>query len=738
MKDETAILRSTQGETMSLLGVTARGKAVGLHFELAVEQRYRNATATNLEVVYTFPLPLNAVLLDLEVRLGGKTLKGVVVEKSAGEAKYEEAIDKGDTAILLERAGDGLCTVNFGNLLAGEEATITYRYGERLRFEHGSVRLTIPTVIAPRYGDPKAAGLLPHQAPTHSLAQDYPFALTLELLGPVALGTLESPTHPIAVSPTDGGAVVTLARHAHLDRDFVLVASALAARSLAVVAKDGDEYVAMASFCARVPARQAEAPLRLKLLLDCSGSMGGDSIAAAKRALHEILARLEPKDRFSLSRFGSKVVHVTPSFTAAEEGTVSRAAKALQSIDADLGGTEMENALAAVFALDDRLGGADVLVITDGEVWGADSLVARARAAQQRVFVVGIGSAPAEGVLRKLAVATGGACEFVAPNEGVQQAILRTFLRLRAPRVERAEIAWPGTPTWVTPLPQGLFGGETLHAYAGYAAAPRGTATLKLLPTGDAEPLCDTVALPDSVVAEATMPRMAAALRIDRATPEEALALALRHQLLTAQTNCVIVHERAEDEKATGLPQLQKIAQMHAAGWGGLSTVHREEVLNWDICSRESRGRNIFSGVGGLDMVPEGVACVRSFDLERRMPEARTDREELEHFLARLEAATSDQAEGLTLPTSIDGLRRIGLDEALAADLQARVDAGNTEDRVVRAFLEALLPQAQALGLSRHLQRALRHQFATATEHEALRHEIAAWVAKASVPMIWL
>ncbi|MBK7792615.1 MAG: VWA domain-containing protein [Betaproteobacteria bacterium] len=499
MKDATAILRSTHGETMSLLGVTARGKAVGLHFELAVEQRYRNATGRNLEVVYTFPLPLNAVLLDLEVRLGGKTLQGVVVEKS-----------------------------DFGNLMAGEEATITYRYGERLRFEHGSVRLTIPTVIAPRYGDPKAAGLQPHQVPTHDLALDYPFALTLELVGPVALGTLESPTHPIAVSPTDGGIVVTLARRCPARPRLRAGRQRPRGAFPGGRGKDGDEYVAMASFCARVPARQAEAPLRLKLLLDCSGSMGGDSIAAAKRALHEILARLEPKDRFSLSRFGSKVVHVTPSFTAAEEGTISRAAKALQSIDADLGGTELEIALAAVFALDDRLGGADVLVITDGEVFGAEALVARARAAQQRVFVVGIGSAPAEGVLRKLAEATGGACEFIAPNEGVQQAILRTFLRLRVPRVERAEIAWPGTPAWQTPLPQGLFGRETLHAYAGYAAAPRGTATLKLLPTGDAEPLCDTVALPDSVVAEATMPRMAAALRIDRATPEEALALALR------------------------------------------------------------------------------------------------------------------------------------------------------------------------------------------------------------------
>ena len=320
MRDETAILRSTHGEAMSLLGVTARGKAVGLHFELAVEQRYRNATTANLEVVYTFPLPLNAVLLDLEVCLGGKTLKGVVVEKSAGEAQYEAAIDKGDTAILLELAGDGLYTVNFGNLMAGEEATITYRYGERLRFEHGTVRLTIPTVIAPRYGDAAAAGLQPHQVPSHDLAQDYPFSLTLELLGPVALGTLESPSHAIAVSPTEGGAVVTLTTSAHLDRDFVLVASKLAAKSFAVVAPDGDEVVAMASFCVNVPADQAQAPLRLKLLLDCSGSMGGDSIAAAKRALHEILSRLEPQDRFSLTRFGSSVVHVTPALRCCGHG----------------------------------------------------------------------------------------------------------------------------------------------------------------------------------------------------------------------------------------------------------------------------------------------------------------------------------------------------------------------------------------------------------------------------------
>ena len=126
----------------------------------------------------------------------------------------------------------------------------------------------------------------------------------------------------------------------------------------------------------------------------------------------------------------------------------------------------------------------------------------------------------------------------------------------------------------MTPLPTGLFGGETLHVYAGFAAPPQGAATLTLVPAGPGQVLGDTVALPTAVLDAPSLPRMAAALRIESAGKEEALSLALRHQLLTAQTNCVIVHERAEGEKATDLPQLQKIAQMHAAGWGGVGTVH--------------------------------------------------------------------------------------------------------------------------------------------------------------------
>ena len=60
--------------------------------------------------------------------------------------------------------------------------------------------------------------------------------------------------------------------------------------------------------------------------------------------------------------------------------------------------------------------------------------------------------------------------------------ILRMFARLRSPRVEHADVAWPGVPAWVTPTPRGLFGGETIHVFAGFAAAPTGDVAIRLVP----------------------------------------------------------------------------------------------------------------------------------------------------------------------------------------------------------------------------------------------------------------
>jgi Ca-activated chloride channel homolog len=739
MDHEVAILKSVTGEAMALQGVTAKGKLNGLLFELTVEQRYSNTTSTNIEAVYTFPLPSAAVLLDFAVQLNGKLLTGVVVEKCAAEKQYEDAIDKGDTAIMLERAGNGLCTVNLGNVMTGEEATIRFRYAQLLRFEHRSVRLAVPTVIAPRYGDPATAGLQPHQQPQTDLAVAYPFALTVDIGGAIAKGKITSPSHRIATAASVEGVTVSLAQDAYLDRDFVLAIDELAATSMATVARDGDGYVALASFCADVPRDQSEAPLRLKVLVDCSGSMNGDSIDAARRALHRVFAGLTAEDKFTLSRFGSTVHHDVDTLKSASPEVVRNAATHLAAMSADLGGTQMEVALRSVFALGCAEGAADVLLITDGEIWSANSLVVAARNAGQRVFTVGIGAAPAEGVLRQLADATGGACEFVAPSEDAEAGILRMFARLRSPRVDHADVNWPAEPTWVTSTPRGLFGGETIHVFAGFASVPAGEVAIRLVGADGSEPLVSRTNLPDTIEAGKTFARIAGAKRIETADTKSRLALALQYQLLTDATNFIVVHERAEGEKSVDLPRLAQVAQMHAAGWGGVGSVQcvvrRLSLDSAALSVRPEEPSRAYSP--GDTNVPKRDASIfygsylpgLLYDLSPVPGRAETF-VALEHLARVLDEQYRRPPKGM-LPGSLADLRQLGVDEATLELLAMLVTDGVAEETVVRAFLEALESVAKRAGASRQLQRALRNQFKTRDEFDEVRRTVNAVVVGA-------
>ena len=705
MRDQTCGPRTRDGATMPLQGVDVRGRVRGLALELTVEQRFRNASPANAEVVYTFPLPVDAVLLDLDVTIGGRHLVAAVVEKRAAERDYEQALESGDTAIMLERAGDGMCTLNLGNLMAGESATVRYRTSHLLRFTHGSVRLAIPATIAPRYGDPHAAGLEAHQVPHPDLAAAYPLTLALDVEGALARGRVSSPSHAIAVTPGEAGLHVELARGAWLDRDFVLSFDGLEAATVTSVARDGDAFVALASFCA--PAASDAKPIALKVLVDCSGSMAGDSIDAARRALHRIFESLEPGDRVSLTRFGSTVEPMTKGMLACDASGVRTLAGCVRVIDANLGGTEMERALRHVFAIGGSAGAADVLLLTDGEVWQAEGLVEAARRASQRVFAVGIGAAPAEGVLRGLANATGGACEFVAPGEDAEAAILRMFARLRAPRIGRAEIAWPATPTWTIPLPMGLFGGETVHALAGFAVAPQGEARLTLHANDGAAPVEVAAALPAAVNDDRVLARTAASRRIGFADAGEKLALALEYRLLTDRTNLLVVHERAAGEKAQALPELMQVRPMLAAGWGGVGSVVQSRSMHpgmvKDMYSVDSIAFDADAPVrvhrDALDFDDSGEAWMRAFALR--------------YAQAALPATPLASLVGMGVPPSV------------VVELRHLVDAGHAEADVLRAFVEAVVRWLDAHGgppsIPRHALRSMRHPFARERDHERLR-----------------
>lgn len=396
--------------SLPLQGTHVNADVKNLLSEVSISQTYRNDEPDPIEAVYTFPLPLDAVLLGFSVKLGEKQLTGVIQERQQAEEDYEETVTGGDAAIMLQQLEPGLYTVNIGNLLTEESAVIEFRYALLHHWTGDVLRWYLPTVVSPRYGKPVMEA---HQVPEVDITVEHRYSLTISIQGLLREAQVECPSHEIEIRQLSDRTRLQLKNgNGFLDRDLVLLIRKNVDKISAVCQTDGDHYVALASFYpepSEPGSGLTEPKSRLiKILVDSSGSMSGESIAQARIALLNILDTLNPEDRFSLTRFGSHVSREIEQLIEATEENVSRAREIVARMDADLGGTEIFGALEET--LQSGSVPADLLLITDGEVWdsrGEESrssqIIKLANETGQRLFTVGVGSSVSERLVRELA-----------------------------------------------------------------------------------------------------------------------------------------------------------------------------------------------------------------------------------------------------------------------------------------------------------------------------------------------
>jgi len=310
--------------------------------------------------------------------------------------------------------------MNVGNLLPHESCLNTFRHVLPNRWVGDRLRLLLPTTIAPRYGRSR---LLPHQQPAHSLTVENRFDLRIVVTAPLIDACLECPSHRLASTLAGAERILTLSQsRAVMDRDVVLNLEAAAARDgLVQTAREPDAVVAVASIQPVFPGLQQRRPLRLAILVDCPGSMQGDSIAQAREALGQILGpsmgattpssrpsapisgSAEPKrpgaitrQRRRMERAAGPQAGAWPA--ACDARFLERARACASHLEADLGGTEIGAALEVAHeALGSEPG--EVFLITDGEVNDWQRLVEQATHPGHRHFTVGVGNAVSEALV---------------------------------------------------------------------------------------------------------------------------------------------------------------------------------------------------------------------------------------------------------------------------------------------------------------------------------------------------
>jgi Ca-activated chloride channel family protein len=564
-------LQCLKGEAVSLQSVHAQGQLQGPLLRMKLRQTYRNTTPTPLECVCNFALAWGTVWMGMAVELHGERMR--VTAPPEKHTACVHAIEIGNQPLMLERSGQDRLTAHVGILQPGEQVVIELEYAQLLRLDGGQLRLRLPTHMATPCGEADIqSGLAPELTQTHSPQAEYRLNVSLDVNAPLSQGTISSPSHEVKLVKRHDGVTVKLQSKAWLDREFVLTVHGLNDMAFALASADttqADQYTLLASAVAQWPATQSDpAPLRMKILVDCSASMQGDSIAQAREALEWLFHQLHANDEVSMTRFGSTTAHVLPRLQRCTVAYQRRLQAEARNILANLGGADLESALRQVIAIthedEEPVGSASILLITDGAVWDIENLVASVRQHGHRVFALGVGSSPAESLLRELAEASGGACEMFSPKQNIQQAVARLLDRMHRSSPVTCSLLSDAPVVYQSPSIKEVTQGDTLYQWAQVRRRPDAAPTLQWTLAGHtfksqaAQLIWDT---------DGILPRLCAAQRL-LDTRDEALqtALALHYQLLTKRTHFVLVHERAAGDKAQCMHQLQQTAPTQAAG----------------------------------------------------------------------------------------------------------------------------------------------------------------------------
>ncbi|WP_437877818.1 VIT domain-containing protein [Sorangium sp. So ce513] len=596
-------LRSSEGHPVPLLGVSLSGEVVGGAARLVVRQRYRNDERRPIEAIYTFPLPSEASIAGFAMECAGRRLEGEVKEREEAFRDYDEAIATGHGAALLDEERRNVFTASVGNLLPGEETVVEVAFVQALKADEGALRLMIPTLVAPRYipGEPQGdrTGHGVHD-PTDAVPDadrispeiarvDY--GITVDIVFDLGRDVeIESPSHAIEVRREEGHRRRVSLRYgrAALDRDIVLLAAGAPGVQAGVVCdrRAGQEGTfALTVVPDLFDAKRAPARRDVVFVVDVSGSMQGESIEQARRALRLCLRHLAEGDRFGVIAFSNDFHAMDPALTPFTQRTLERADAFVAGLAA-YGGTEMlKPLLAAAGMLGDAERDRVIVLLTDGQVGNEDAIVDRVVEAGKgvRVYTFGIGTNVSEVLVNDLARRTQGAAELIHPGERIDEKVTAQFARATAVRVVGLTARFEGVDVGeLAPAePPALVDGEPWVLYGRYAAPGVGRLEIRGRLRGESFYL----EVPVELEAEALRPGLEALWAGARVRELEAserglsgkrkeamrkriVELAVRHRVASRHASFVVIERRTGDRRAHGQPEARPVPVSAPAGWG--------------------------------------------------------------------------------------------------------------------------------------------------------------------------
>ncbi|MCZ6506564.1 MAG: VIT and VWA domain-containing protein [Acidobacteria bacterium] len=550
-----------------------------------VNQTFFNPNTSDLEALYSFPLPKSASLSEVTIYAGELELNGEVLPKGEAEALYEEEKDQGQDAGLASKNGYQSFEFRVSRVPAGDRTRIRFVYYQPIAIDTGVGRYLYPL----EDGGTDDLAARSFWVTREAVEGAVTFELELKSAAPVAdvrVPGFESETVVEELEP--GHYRVRLERHnAALDRDIIFyyrLADHLPGR-LEVISYRADASEPGTFMMVLTPGIDL-APLTggsdYSFVLDVSGSMAG-KIHTLSKAVAQAIDELRPEDRFRIVTFASHARRFTPGWVDATQENVDKTVRRLTRLSSG-GSTNLFAGLRlGLEDLDDDRATSLILVtdaVTNQGVLEPLEFHKLMHRTDIRVFGFLLGNSGNWPLMQTVCAASGGFWTQVSNEDDILGQIVLAKSKVTHEALHDVELEIRGVDIFddSTGAIGKVFRGQQVVAFGRYRKPGRADVQLKARLTGKDETYRTTVVFPEIDTDNPELERLWALHRIEsfeaqtRAglLPQSELTdisrqLGVDYQLVTDETSMVVLSDAAYHARGIDRRNQRRTAREHAA-----------------------------------------------------------------------------------------------------------------------------------------------------------------------------
>lgn len=460
-------------------------KIAGFGAEVNVVQSFLNTSKTPIEAVYTFPLPNDAAVHRMRMKIGERVIEGSIKRRGEARQIYEAAKAAGRNAALLDQERPNIFTQSVANIMPGSRIQIEISYVQLMKYDSGQFEFSFPMVVGPRFlGNAPDPGKIDPPRVTRTGTN---IDLSVEVDAGTTISNVNSVLHEIDTVGLGGNRVkVSLKKEDEIpNRDFVLRYQAVGSMPKAAFVTHSDQRGGFFTLVMMPPQRPTASqimPREIIFVMDQSGSQSGFPIEKSKELTLKMIKQLRPGDTFNVIGFANAVRTLWTEPRSLSPENLSQAEAFVGTMQAN-GGTQLrEGVVAALQGQHDPARLRLVLFNTDGYV-GDEAMVLDTIQKQRdraRMFTFGIGNSVNRFLIDSMAEEGRGMAEYVTLAEAADKAVAGFVKRTQTPVLTDLSASFSGVAVSDV-QPQNLpdvFDNRPVVLYGRFTGGGRGQVTL--------------------------------------------------------------------------------------------------------------------------------------------------------------------------------------------------------------------------------------------------------------------